>query len=177
MDNENKNNDFTSPIVNALQNEHNELFARTRSIDTRASVLITILLAVLPFYFEILNWNYLKECFTCQCMSFRDICMVLFFCLTIITLFVSLLFCVIVLFGRKYHIFPADNYKDFDINEYEKLEVTVNQINTSIIASYTDCILYNNEFVESKAKKFIVAIITTSLYVLFVVASVLINLL
>ena len=64
-----------------------------------------------------------------------------------------------------------------DINEYEKLEVTVNQINTSIIASYTDCILYNNEFVESKAKKFIVAIITTSLYVLFVVASVLINLL
>lgn len=172
-----RNNDFTSPIVNALQNEYNELFARTRSIDTRASILITILLAALPFYFEILNWVYLKECFTCQYMSFRDLSMILSFGMTIITLFTSLFFCVIVLCCRKYYIFPAENYDGFNLKEYEDADVTVNQNNTAIIASYTNCIIHNKKLVETKAKKFIVAIITTSLYVLFVVASVLINLL
>lgn len=169
--------DFTTPIVNALQNEHNELFARTRSIDTRASILITILLAVLPFYFEILDWTYLKECFVSQCLSFKDFCMICFFCGTIITLLVSLLICVVVLSGRKYHIFPAGNYQGFDLNTYKELDVTLNQINVSIIASYTDCIEQNNIIVENKAKKYIIAIITTSLHIAFVITSVLLNLL
>ena len=109
--------DITSTIVNALQNEHNELFARTRSIDTRASILISILLAILPFYFEILDWSIIRESLTKLCIGFKEIIMLIFFFLSLITLIISLILCVLVICGRVYHTFPSDNYIGFNIND------------------------------------------------------------
>lgn len=70
--------DITSPIVNALQNEYNAIFARTRSIDTRASILMSILLAILPFYFETLDWTIIKSSLT-NCITFKEICLLISF--------------------------------------------------------------------------------------------------
>ena len=169
--------DITSTIVNALQNEYNELFARTRSIDTRASILISILLAILPFYFEILDWSIIQESLTKTCISFKEVIMLLFFFLSLITLIISLILCVLVICSRVYHTFPSDNYIGFNINDYKDINASINDINTSLIGSYTECIRINTLTVNKKAKKFVFAIFCTSFFVVFVIFTTLCNLL
>lgn len=172
-----KYDDITSTVVNALQNEHNEMFLRTRSLDTRASILISILLAILPFYFENLDWKYISACLTSSCISFKGVCMLLFFFLSLLTLLVSLVLNILVILSRKYHTFKANDYIGFNIIEYENVDATVNDMNTSIIGSYAECIRLNTPIINKKAKYFISAIFTTGFFILFVIISTLCNLL
>lgn len=172
-----KYDDISSSIVNALQNEHSEIFARTRSIDTRASILISILLAILPFYFEILDWTHIRSCLYAPCISFKDAVMLVFFFLALLTLLASLIICTLVICSRKYHTFPSVNYVGFNIIDYENLDATVNDVNTSIIESYALCIEKNTPIINKKARFFIAAIFTTGAFVLFVIISTLCNLL
>lgn len=162
-------NDITSSIVNALQNEYNEIFARTRSIDTRASILLSILFAILPFYFEILDWTIIKSSLTSPCISFKEVCFLISFFLSLLSFAVSLIFGVLVLSSKIYHSFPSDNYLEFDINAYREINATINEINTSLIWSYTQCNTKNVLTVNKKAKMFVGTIITTSLFVFFVI--------
>lgn len=173
----NSQSDFTSSVVTALENEHNQIFERTRSIDTRASILISILLAILPFYFEILNWQYIKTCLTTKCINFKGVFMLLLLFTSFLILLASLILCVIVICSRKYETFPAINYCEFDLKSYEDLKVTQNEMNVSIIDSYTKCIINNTPIIIKKAKLFIAAIFTTCCYVICVIATTLCNLL
>lgn len=175
--NNKKYDDITSGVVNALQNEHNEMFLRTRSFDTRASILISILLAILPFYFEILDWKKISVCLNSSCISFKDVCMLIFLFLSLLTLLVSLVLNILVILSRKYHTFPSDNYLGFNIIEYENIDTTVNDMNTAIIGSYAECIRLNTPIINRKAKYFISAIFTTGFFILFVIISTLCNLL
>ena len=170
-------NDITSTIVNSLQNEHNEIFARTRSIDTRASILISILLAILPFYFEILDWSIIQSSLISSCVSFKEVCLLISFFLSLLAFVVSLILGVLVICSKIYHTFPSDNYLDFDINAYREINASINEINVSLIWSFTQCINKNIKTVNKKSKMFVVTIITTIFFVFFVIFTTLCNLL
>lgn len=169
--------DFTSSIVNSLQNEYNEIFAKTRSIDTRASILISILLAMLPFYFEILNWNIIKSSLYACCITFKEVCLLISFFLSLLAFIGSLILCILVICSKIYHSFPSNNYEGFDINDYREINASINEINMSLIWSYTECIAKNTKTVNKKAKMFVVTIITTSFFVFFVIITTLLTLL
>lgn len=169
--------DITSPIVNALQNEYNAIFARTRSIDTRASILMSILLAILPFYFETLDWTIIKSSLTNCCITFKEICLLISFFISLVAFLVSLVLGVLVISSKTYHAFPSDNYLGFNINDYRQINASINEINMSLIWSYTACNNKNAQTVNKKARMFVITIITTSLFVLFVIITTLCNLL
>ena len=172
-----KYDDISSNVVNALQNEHNEMFLRTRSLDTRASILISIMLAFLPFYFEILDWNNIRVCLTSSSISFKGVCMLIFFFLSFLMLLVSLVLSILVILSRKYHTLALDNFYPFDIVDFEDADFTVNDPNMLLIRPYAECILANTSVVNKKAKYFISAIFTTCFFILFVIISTLCNLL
>ena len=164
-----KETDITYSIVSSLQNEYNEIFAKTRSIDTRASILISILLAMLPFYFEILDWTIIKSSLNSSCITFKDVCLLISFFLSLFVFISSLVLCVLVICSKIYHSFPSDNYIGFEINDYREINTSINEINMSLIWSYTECLTKNTKTVNKKAKMFVVTIITTSLFVFFVI--------
>lgn len=172
-----KEQDFTTNIVNALQNEYNEVFARTRSIDTRASILISVLTAILPLYFGVLNWNRIHTCLIAESISFRQAIMLCTFFISILTLIISFCLSIATIRCRQYDSFPTSNYENFSLQGYYECKATVNAVNTSIIASYVACINKNSKVIEKKARWFFTCMISAGVYILLSISTTILNLL
>lgn len=168
--------DFTTPIVSALQNEYNSVFERTHSIDTRASILLSVLSTILPLYLGVLNWTNIRNALCTNCISFKQFAMIIFFFLSVATLIIAFIFCIVTIRSRRYSAFPTDNYVGFNLNEHLEINTTVNQINTSLIIFYVNCIRENTITVTKKAGKFIGGLITTGIYILLSIVTILFNL-
>lgn len=164
---------FTAPIVNALQLEHNEVFARGRSIDTRVSIVISSSLVVLAAYLQILDWQSLNLIWTQP--NFKNIVAILIFSLSLVALIITLIFCMITIFSKRYSSIPIKNYKGFNLKEYEKENITTNIVNVPLIEWYVAVIEHNNKVINNKAKTFRISVIFTIVFVALALTVVLLN--
>ena len=169
----NQSDTFTSPIVNALQMEHQEVFARGRSIDARVSIIISASLVVLAAYLQILDWDKFNSVYDQACV--KNIVALVIFSLSILSLTVTLIFCTITIFSKTYYGIPFKNYRGFDLNEYAELNVTTNMINLPLIEWYITAIEHNNKVIINKAKTFIISVISTIVFIVCAIAVVLLN--
>lgn len=172
-----KGEDFTSNLLNALQNEHNELFARARSIETRASILISVVVAVLPFYIQTLDWDKIYLGITSAPVNVGQVFALVFFILSIMTICYCLVLSILIINVRTYYTLRVQNFEGFNLNEYLAINTTANQMNTMLILSYTQCIKQNMPIVDKKAKTFVVVVFGTIVYFVLIGCTILCNLL
>lgn len=103
---------FTTPIINMLEKEHQNMFDRTRSLDTRASFLFSVITAIMPLYFSVFKWSDFKECFT-GCLSFIRVIEIICFAVSIGALCLCFVKCFSTISSKKYRAPNVNIFNEF----------------------------------------------------------------
>lgn len=144
---------FTAPIINMLEKEHQNMFDRTRSLDTRASFLFSVITAIMPLYFSVFKWSDFKECFT-GCLSFIRVIEIICFAVSIGALCLCFVKCFSTISSKKYRAPNVNIFNGFNLKDYENNGANINQINTILIELYVKSINYNDAVIKEKADMF-----------------------
>lgn len=148
-----QNDIFTAPIVGLLEKEHQNMFERTRSLDTRASILISAITAIMPLYFSVFNWSEFKKSF-CGHLSFIKAIEISCFVISIGALCVCFVKCFSTVSSKKYMAPNVNIFNGFNLKEYEEVQANSNQINTILIKLYVASIEHNDTVIQEKAGMF-----------------------
>lgn len=148
-----QNEAFTIPIMNMLEKEYQNMFDRTRSLDTRASFLLSVLTAIMPLYFNVFEWNSFKECFSGY-ISFTKVLEVTLFFISLGILCMCFIKCFSVITSKEYQAPNINIFKGFNLQDYEKADATTNLINTMLMYLYIESINHNDSVVKEKANRF-----------------------
>lgn len=153
-----KYDDITGSIYELILNEYNSLFARSRSIDSRAGIFLTLLITAFPFYIQIIDVNSIKDVVQSYAVSFVDVLYASAFFCSVVVFLISIIFLTISLCTRTFMIFKTELFDGFNIIEYEDSDTTVNDVNVSLFSVLRQLVEYNNTVVDKKGRLFSAAL-------------------
>ena len=157
-----------------LEKEYQNMFERTRSIDTRASFLLSILTATMPLYFNIFDWSRFKECFSGY-LSFVKVSESAFFFISIVALLVCFLRCFSVISSRSYNAPNINIFNGFNLKEYIDTGAQTNHINVILMDLYIKSINHNDAVVKEKADRFRATITALRIFLFASIACIILN--
>lgn len=175
--NNKKYDDITSPVFQTALNEYKATFERSHSIDARAGILLTFMITALPFYFQIIQLQTIKNLIHQTAFSFIEVIQILFFFASIVVFLISLIFLINVFCTKKFKIYNTERLNGFDIIKYENWNTTINDMTCLMINALKDATIFNVEVVEKKTRRyktslwlcfsFVASVIATILVLLF----------
>ncbi len=149
-----KYDDITSGILREVENENHDVMERVRSIDSRAGMLLAFLIAAFPIYINIIDIRVLSALLKNASFQFLEVITILLFFASSIVFILTFLMLTLTLCAQRYTIVNVNDLGRINLVKLEDNNATVNDMNMFLRKNLIDCINYNVDIVEKKAKRF-----------------------
>ena len=168
-----KYDDITTNMLRILEDERKEIIDCSRSLDSRAGMLLAFLIAAFPIYINIIKIETLKTLLHQASFRFTEVIMILIFFMSIIAFLAAFTVLIVVICTRKFRAFDVALFDNFNIIKYEDMNMTVNDGNVWLMGKQKEIIRYNDRVIQKKAKIFEISLWLCLVFVVLMISSIL----